>query len=100
MHAATLSTRCLLFPWQGTRPAVDLPARQSTVVLAGEATGHARRLTAGAILEAPNGAPYLDLPYTTRVAHEEHNPISLDSGLWLVARQREYSPEAISPQPS
>ncbi len=85
----------LLFIRQDTRPAADLTARQSNVILTGEATGHAHRLTAGTILEAPDGALYLDLPYAAKVVHEEHNPITLDPGLWLVVRQREYSPEAI-----
>ncbi len=85
----------LLFIRQDTRPAADLTTRQSTVIVAGEATGHAHRLTAGAVLEAPDGTLYLDLPYAAKVVHEEHNPISLDAGLWLVVRQREYSPEAI-----
>jgi hypothetical protein len=85
----------LLFIQQDTRPAADLTARQSNVIVAGEATGHAHRLTAGTILEAPDGALYLDLPYVAKVVHEEHNAITLDPGLWLVVRQREYSPEAI-----
>jgi hypothetical protein len=85
----------LLFICQETRPEADLTARQSNVILAGEATGHAHRLTAGTILEAPDGTLYLDLPYTAKVVHEEHNPLILDPGLWLVVRQREYSPEAI-----
>jgi hypothetical protein len=85
----------LLFVLQDTCPAGDLTARQSNVIVAGEATGHAHRLTAGAILEAPDGTLSLDLPYTAKVVHEEHNPITLDAGLWRVVRQREYSPEAI-----
>jgi len=85
----------LLFLWQETRPAVDLNARQSLVIVAGEATGHAHRLQAGTILEAPDGTLFLDIPQTTQVVHEEHGPIILAPGLWLVVRQREYSPEAI-----
>jgi len=85
----------LLFVRQDVRPAVDLTARQSDVIVAGEATGHAHRLTAGAVLEAPDGTLYLDLPSRANVVHEEHHAITLDAGLWLVVRQREYSPEAI-----
>jgi hypothetical protein len=84
----------LLFLWQDTLPAVNLNARQSNVIVAGEATGHAHRLQAGTILEAPDGTLYLDVPQTTRVVHEEHRPITLEPGLWLVIRQREYHPEA------
>ena len=85
----------LLFLWQKTRPSVDLNVRQSNIIVAGEATGHAHRLQSGTILEAPDGALYLDITHTTQVVHEEHRPITLDPGLWLVVRQREYSPEAI-----
>jgi hypothetical protein len=85
----------LLFILQETRPEIDLTARQSNMIVRGEATGHAHRLTGGTILEAPDGTLYLDLPSATKVVHEEHYPLTLDPGLWLVVRQREYSPEAI-----
>ncbi|HLW01791.1 MAG TPA: hypothetical protein VKT82_24265 [Ktedonobacterales bacterium] len=85
----------LLFLRQDVRPAGDLTTRHSDVIVAGEATGHAHRLQEGTILEAPDGALYLDVTHTTQVLHEEHGPITLDPGLWLVVRQREYSPEAI-----
>ncbi len=85
----------LLFLRQETRPSVDLNVRQSNIIAAGEATGHAYRLQSGTILEAPDGALYLDLTQTTQVVHEEHGPITLGPGLWLVVRQREYRPEAI-----
>jgi hypothetical protein len=67
------------------------------VIVAGEVTGHAHRLLAGAILEAPDGTLYLDITQTTQVVHEEHGPITFDPGFWLVVRQREYSPQAIRP---
>ncbi|HLV98243.1 MAG TPA: hypothetical protein VKT82_06145 [Ktedonobacterales bacterium] len=85
----------LLFVRQDARPATTLAARPSKVIVAGEATGHAHRLQAGTVLEAPDGALYLDVTHTTQVVHEEHGPITLEPGLWLVVRQREYSPEAI-----
>jgi hypothetical protein len=85
----------LLFVLQDTRPAADLTARPGNVIVAGEATGHAHRLQAGTILEAPGGVLYLDVTHTTQVVHEEHGPITLDPGVFRVVRQREYSPEAI-----
>ena len=85
----------LLFIRQETRPVAALTARQGTIIVAGEATGHAHRLQAGTVLETPDGALYLDVTQTTQVVHEEHGPITLDPGLWLVVRQREYSPEAV-----
>ena len=85
----------LLFVRQDTRPAGDLVARPGDVIVAGEATGHAHRLQVGTILDAPDGALYLDITDTTQVVHEEHGPITISPGLWLVVRQREYHPEAI-----
>jgi hypothetical protein len=76
------------------RPVGDLAVRPGLVIVAGEATGHAHRLTAGTILEAPDGTLYLDLAVATRVVHEEHDALTLSSGLWLVVRQREYTPGA------
>ncbi len=84
----------LLFIRQDTRPA-NLAPRQGSVIAEGETTGHAHRLKAGTILQGPDNALYLDITQTTQVEHEEHGPITLDPGLWLVIRQREYSPKAI-----
>jgi hypothetical protein len=84
----------LLFIQQDTRPEANLVERPGNVIVAGEATGHAHRLTGGTILEAPDGTLYLDLLYAAKVVHEEHDPITLDPGLWLVVRQREYTPQA------
>jgi hypothetical protein len=85
----------LLFVQMETLPEGDLVKRPSLVIVAGEATGHAHRLTAGTILEAPDGALYLELAEPTRVVHEEHDALTLDPGWWLVVRQREYTPGAV-----
>jgi hypothetical protein len=87
----------LLFVRQETQPAAKLTARPGNVIVAGEATGHAHRLQAGTMQDAPNGALYLDITQTTQVVHAEHEPLSLEPGLWLVVRQREYQAEAIRP---
>ena len=85
----------LLFVLQEERPAVELAVRPGQVIVAGEATGHAHRLTGGSVLEAPDGTLYLDLVEPTRVVHEEHDALTLGAGWWLVVRQREYTPDAI-----
>jgi len=85
----------LLFIQQEAQPAVELTVRQGLVIVAGEATGHAHRLTGGSVLEAPDGTLYLDLIEPTRVVHEEHDALTLGPGWWLVVRQREYTPEAV-----
>jgi len=85
----------LLFVQMETLPEGDLVKRPSLMIVAGEATSHAHRLTAGTILEAPDGALYLELAEPTRVVHEEHDALTLDPGWWLVVRQREYTPGAV-----
>jgi hypothetical protein len=84
----------LLFILQDERPAIELTVRPGLVILAGEATGHAHRLTGGSVLEARDGTLYLELVEPTRVVHEEHDALTLDPGWWLVVRQREYTPSA------
>jgi hypothetical protein len=85
----------LLFVREDARPAGELVARETLVIVEGEATGHAHRLTGGVILDAPDGGVYLDLPEAARVVHQEHDAITLGPGLWRVIRQREYTPEAV-----
>jgi hypothetical protein len=85
----------LLFVRVERRPDEELVTRPGLVIVEGEATGHAHRLTSGAVLDAPDGGIYLDLPVEARVVHEEHDAIALGPGLWRVIRQREYAPEAV-----
>ena len=88
----------LLFIRQETRPDAPLTPRAGTILVEGETTGHAHRLATkqhGAILTTPDGQMWLDITHQTQVVHEEHASVTLDPGVWLVQRQREYSPEAI-----
>lgn len=87
------------------------------VVLAyGEVTGHAHRLDPGvcclyaeedavegfnveALLADIGGGAikdsdrFLEVKKTTLLTHDEHDPVQLDDGVYLVRRQREYDPE-------
>ena len=85
----------LFFAKQEALPA-DLKPRATRVILEGETTGHAHRLTTGTVLDAPAGRIWLDVPVSADVVHEEHQAISLDAGPWLVIRQREYVAPAVS----
>ena len=85
----------LLFLLEEALPAVELVARPTRVLVAGEATGHTHRLTSGVVLDAPDGGIYLSLAEPSRVVHQEHDAITLGAGIWLVIRQREYTPGAI-----
>lgn len=74
------------------------------VLAEGEATGHAHRLVGAELLKwtLPGGGSVTETALGFRVGeggatvvHEEHSPISLPAGNFVVRRQREYRPEAI-----
>lgn len=69
--------------------------RKNDVLVEGEATGHAHRLTEGQIWQTREGVLFLSAVVGSKIVHEEHTPIELEPGYWQVIRQREYSPEAI-----
>jgi len=60
------------------------------VILFGEVTGHAHRLEKGIVIKKWRDEIYLILTEPSRVVHEEHAPIDLDTGTYSVIRQREY----------
>ncbi|NEP21194.1 hypothetical protein [Moorena sp. SIO3I6] len=61
----------------------------------GEVTGHSHRISDGvAQLYEKNGILYLQvLSETATLTHEEHQPIELPQGSWMVRIQREYEPQ-------
>jgi hypothetical protein len=72
--------------------------RHSPVLVRGEMTGHSHRL------EVPEAAEIWEhgeqvflrvLAPAARVIHEEHKPITLPAGIYMVWQQREYTPAAI-----
>jgi hypothetical protein len=74
--------------------------RGDVVIAEGEATGHRHRVEnpATAELLEYRGALYLRvLADKAKVIHEEHGPIALPRGMYLVWQQREYAPESIRP---
>lgn len=73
----------------------DLTERKNNVLVEGEVTGHAHRLSAGEIWQTKEGMLFLAAVAGSQVVHEEHHAIDLEPGYWQVIRQREYSPEAI-----
>jgi hypothetical protein len=62
----------------------------------GEVTGHKHRISDGkAELYEKDGLLYLKvLSETATLTHEEHNPIQIPQGSWMVRIQREYEPGA------
>lgn len=101
----------------GERRRVEPDARGRLILALGEATGHAHgvvrrrsadeyedhrtdlgRVTqATAVLEEVEGLDdrILTVLGEATVVHEEHDPIDLDEGTYLVRRQREYAPSQI-----
>ncbi|NEQ87702.1 MAG: hypothetical protein F6K26_49255 [Moorea sp. SIO2I5] len=61
----------------------------------GEVTGHSHRISDGvAQLYEKNGILYLQvLSETATLTHEDHQPIELPQGSWMVRIQREYEPQ-------
>lgn len=68
-----------------------LKKRQGLVVVRGEATGHAHRLSKGSVLEDKKGNLFLLLLAKAELLHDEHKPITLAAGKYAVLRQREYT---------
>lgn len=69
------------------------------IILAhGEATGHHHSLdmdVADWWKDEKSGDQFLNVKKSAQVVHQEHGPISLTPGKYLVRRQKEYSPAAI-----
>ncbi|MDJ0615441.1 MAG: hypothetical protein QNJ63_01635 [Calothrix sp. MO_192.B10] len=61
----------------------------------GEVTGHRHRISDGqAELYEKDGTLYLKvLSPTATLTHEEHKPLQIPYGIWMVRIQREYEPE-------
>ncbi len=77
-----------------------LTRSMSTILVRGEATGHSHRIEdpdAVQVWLARNGEIYLNILATTRIIHEEHQPITLPPGNYRVWQQREYTPQRVRP---
>ncbi|MGB3510220.1 MAG: hypothetical protein WBA93_13475 [Microcoleaceae cyanobacterium] len=61
----------------------------------GEVTGHSHQISSGnAELYEKNGTLYLRvLSQQATLTHEEHKPVEIPQGNWMVRIQREYEPE-------
>lgn len=71
---------------------------RGTVILRGEATGHAHRLTEESDIVYREGVPVgLTLSESCDLVHEEHNTIRLPAGPYRVVVQREYDPDGNRP---
>ena len=89
----------VLFVRVRSLPKAEATKRDNGHIVEGEVTGHVHRvgtLEAAEVLEIGDG---LFLNVTAEggvsIVHEDHNPLSLPSGVYEVHRQREYSPQGI-----
>ena len=71
--------------------------RATSILVHGEATGHAHRIedTTRGEIWVVNGEMFLNVLTETRIIHEEHQPITLPAGVYRVWQQREYTPQEI-----
>ena len=83
-------------------PVLSIPPgaklRSSGVLVEGELTGHSHRVAdprTAEVLEADDSLFLRVRAAVTTIIHQEHGPITLRRGTYLVWGQREYSPEAI-----
>lgn len=79
-----------------------IPVKRSTgeklphlTLAEGEVTGHSHRIDRGqAELYESGGVLYLSvLSHTAHLTHEEHHPLDIPQGQWMIRIQREYEPQ-------
>lgn len=74
-------------------PIITLPEGakklKTNVVVYGESTGHSHQLVGGDIFRKDD-VMYLVLEKGGKLVHQEHETITLESGIYPVIRQREY----------
>jgi hypothetical protein len=87
----------LLSPDSAPLDELDLRKLDHCTLAEGEVTGHSHRITQGeAELYQNNEVLYLKvLSKTALLTHEEHAPVSIPHGTWMVRIQREYQPEGL-----
>lgn len=66
------------------------------VVAYGEVTGHAHATIASDVQQVEiDNIRWLVAPDEFVITHEEHAPVTLDSGVWEIVYQSEYTPQEI-----
>jgi hypothetical protein len=74
--------------------------KKDNIILRGEATGHAHKVENGKLYEAVLEDPehilrqerrmFVLAKKGTRIVHEEHGPIDIEIGIYIIIRQREF----------
>jgi hypothetical protein len=61
------------------------------VVMEGEVTGHAHRIKNKAVqMYEDAGVMFIESPEEFVITHEEHNPITIDPGIYKIGQVREW----------
>jgi len=85
----------ILFLWAAESQPTDevTPTHNSVEIAQGEATGHhhvAQGQSLSTMLSIDEVVNRLNAPHGCRIVHEEHAPLELPPGNYIVRRQREY----------
>ena len=80
---------------RGLKPVDPVNGRQ--VLAYGEATGHSHTISEldGKLFIDADGKMFLRTYGGCELVHQEHAPITIPSGDYVITIQREYSPEAV-----
>jgi hypothetical protein len=81
----------------GSLPQQGLTKLDTKILAEGEATGHQHRLTlktAQLFRDDANQRRYLSIEEPTQLVHEEHKPITIEEGTYVVIQEREFDPFA------
>lgn len=72
----------------------NLKQLQTKVLAEGETTGHKHKLVGQQVqvFEDSNQQKYIELKEPAQLVHEEHKPIDLDAGNYVVVHEREFEP--------
>lgn len=80
------------------KPSSEAKPLEHLVLAEGEATGHKHQITSGsATLYQENGDRLLVVEKEATLTHEEHKPVALPIGNYIIRRQREYDPRGRRP---
>lgn len=70
-----------------------LRIKEDGIILRGETTGHAHKISNGLVYTSPYGEVYIQAEEGAELSHEEHKTIYLEKENYKVIRQREYVSE-------
>lgn len=70
----------------------NVQSLKTDVVAEGETTGHKHKLQGNAQLYQLGNEKYVSVTGRAKLVHDEHKPIVLEEGAYVVIQEREYDP--------